>query len=97
VTPWPTTVTTSHRSGVADDWGHGDLTAATGAPGAAGDPSGYVFDAQGTQHVNYRSRDGHVHELWWGAQGGWAHGDLTSQHVIYRGSDGSPTLPPISR
>jgi hypothetical protein len=28
-------------------------TAATGAPGALSDLAGYVFDAQGTQHVVY--------------------------------------------
>jgi hypothetical protein len=58
-------------------WHTDDLTAATGAPpgggacrnyGApcAGLP-GYVFQAQGTQHVIYVSYlDGHIHELWWG-------------------------------
>jgi hypothetical protein len=33
---------------------------------AAGDPVGYMFDAQGTQHVDCRGLDGHIHELWWG-------------------------------
>jgi len=47
-------------------WHDGDLTSVTGAPGAAGDPSGYVFDAQGTQHVVYRAGNGHIHEMWWG-------------------------------
>jgi hypothetical protein len=47
-------------------WHRNDLSAATGAPGAAGDPAGYMFDAQGTQHVVYRSGDGHIQELWWG-------------------------------
>ncbi|MUL63878.1 hypothetical protein BOO86_05325 [Mycobacterium sp. CBMA 234] len=51
-----------------------DLTAATGAPpvGSGGASSGagltgYVFAAQGTQHVFYvSSLDNHIHELWWG-------------------------------
>ena len=29
-------------------------------------PAGYMFDAQGTQHVVYRGTDNHIHELWWG-------------------------------
>jgi hypothetical protein len=61
-------------------WHHNDLTSRTGAPDApifSGDPFGYVFAAQGTQHVIYRSGDGHIHELWWGADG-WHHNDLTS-------------------
>jgi catechol 2,3-dioxygenase-like lactoylglutathione lyase family enzyme len=44
-------------------WGHFDLTAMTGAPAAAGDPAGYVFDAENRQHVVYRGADGHVLEL----------------------------------
>ena len=51
--------------GAAGGWHVADLTAATGATAAAGDPAGYMFDAQGTQHVNYRGTDGHVYELWW--------------------------------
>jgi hypothetical protein len=47
-------------------WHYTDATADAGAPGAAGDPSGYMFDAQGTQHVVYRGGDGHIHELYWG-------------------------------
>jgi Fungal fucose-specific lectin/Astacin (Peptidase family M12A) len=60
-------------------WSHADLSAQTAAPAAAGDPAGYVFGAQATQHVVYTGTDGHVHELWWYAGGGWAHGDLSAQ------------------
>jgi phospholipase C len=49
----------------------------TGAPNATGDPAGYMFDAQGTQHVVYRATDGHIHEMWWNAAEGWHDGDLT--------------------
>jgi len=59
-------------------WHHNDLTnAAGGAPAAAGDPAGYMFDAQGTQHVVYRGTDNHIHELWWNSAG-WHHNDLTN-------------------
>jgi hypothetical protein len=59
-----------------DQWHHNDLTAATGAPLASGEPSGYAFENQNTQHVLYLGTDSHVHELWW--QNGWHHNDLTA-------------------
>ena len=68
----PTTVTKAVRG-----WHRADLTAATGAPAAAAGPSGYMFSAQGTQHVDYRGSDNHIHELWWD-NNGWHHGDLTA-------------------
>jgi hypothetical protein len=65
----------------ANGWHHNDLTAEAGAPAArsnpAGDPAGYVFNAQGTQHVVYSGADNDVHELWWDANG-WHHNDLTA-------------------
>jgi hypothetical protein len=60
-------------------WHTNDLTAATGtpAPGATGALAGYMFEAQGTQHVIYVSEvDNHVHELWWDSNG-WHANDLT--------------------
>jgi hypothetical protein len=59
-------------------WHHNDLTNAAGAPVAADSsfPTGYVFAAQGTQHVNYWGPDDHIHELWWDGNG-WHHNDLT--------------------
>jgi hypothetical protein len=58
-------------------WHHSDLTAVTNAPLSSANPTGYVFDAQGTQHVNYVGRDSHVYELWWDAAG-WHYNDLTA-------------------
>lgn len=62
---------------VGNLWHHNDLTNATGAPSVddMAVPVGYVFDSQGTQHVNYRGPDDHIHELWW--DGSWHHNDLT--------------------
>ena len=37
----------------------------SGAPNADGDPVGYSFERQGTQHVLYRAQDGGLRELWW--------------------------------
>ena len=54
-----------------------DLTAVTGATAPAGDPSGYAFEWESTQHVVYRGVDGHVHELWWRPGPGNHDGDLT--------------------
>ncbi|MEI9952294.1 MAG: hypothetical protein WDO74_25720 [Pseudomonadota bacterium] len=71
---------TSASSGgdAASGWHLEDLTAATGAPLSSSDPTAYVFSAQSTQHVIFRSADGHIHELWWDAGAGWHHGDLSA-------------------
>ena len=60
-------------------WQTGDITAATGAPPAAnGALAGYVFEAQGTQHVIYSSApDNRLRELWWNING-WHTADLTA-------------------
>lgn len=54
-------------------WSVNDLTAATNAPPAAGDPNGYAFTANGVSgmHVVYRGADNDIHELYWqnGADG----------------------------
>jgi hypothetical protein len=68
----PTTVTKSIVG-----WHTNDLTAATGATLAAGVPAAYMFNAQGTQHVDYRGSDNHIHELWWDGNG-WHTNDLTN-------------------
>jgi hypothetical protein len=59
-------------------WHQVDLTATTGAPAAAGDPAGYTYSVDGTQHVVYRGVDGHIHELWYSPSSGWHHADLTA-------------------
>src|SRR5262249_10659747 len=58
-------------------WRHSDLTIAGQAPLSASEPTNYIFDDQGTQHINYLGTDGHVHELWWDYENGWQHNDLT--------------------
>ena len=50
------------------DWNVNDLTAATNAPAAAGDPNGYMFTADNGvsgMHVVYPSPDGQIDELYW--------------------------------
>jgi hypothetical protein len=49
---------------IENTWNRADLTAATGAADAAGDPAGYTWNIDSTQHVVYRGTDGHIHELW---------------------------------
>ena len=56
-------------------WNHNDLSAAAGAPIAVGDPAGYTWDVDRTQHVVYRGNDSHIHELWFNGQ--WNHNDLS--------------------
>ncbi len=56
-------------------WHHNNLTWAASAPGAVGDPAGYTWDVDNTQHVVYRGWDSHIHELWF--NGAWHHNDLT--------------------
>ena len=58
-------------------WHLNDLTLATGTPEGGWRPSGYVFEAQSTQHVTYVGTDLHIHELWWDSYG-WHHNDLTN-------------------
>jgi hypothetical protein len=84
-------------------WNLNDLTTTTGSPDAAAQPTGYVFDAFGTQHVTYCGSDGRIHELLWDPTG-WHHHDLTpslqgvntaigyvflcTEHVIYFAGSG---------
>ena len=55
-----------------------DLTAATGAPAAVGNPSAYYVGAENTKHVIYRSSDGRLHEIWWYPGQAPGYGDLTA-------------------
>ncbi|MFC0430528.1 hypothetical protein [Kutzneria buriramensis] len=57
-------------------WARSDLTAVAGAPLAAGDPAGYTWDVDSTEHNVYRGYDLHIHELWF--NGAWHHNDLTN-------------------
>ncbi len=59
-------------------WHHHDLTTDIGAPlSIVLPPCAYVFDSQGTQHVDYIGSDGCVNELWWDHDG-WHHNNLTN-------------------
>ena len=57
----------------------GKPTQLAGAPLASGNPAGYVFDAQNTEHVVYLGTDGHIHELWRISGGAWNHNDLIAR------------------
>ncbi|WP_460358242.1 PLL family lectin [Mycobacterium sp. ZZG] len=55
-----------------------DLTAMTATPGPiAGTVAGYMFDAQGTQHVVFVGVDAKIHEMW-NDSTGWRATDLTT-------------------
>ncbi len=70
-----------HELWWSDDanWNYADLSGQTGAPPAAGDPAGYAWEGDQTQHVMYRGVDGHIHELWWSDDADWNHADLSGQ------------------
>jgi hypothetical protein len=62
----------------AAGWHSKNLTreAAAPVPSPLASPCAYVCDFDGTQHVVYVGEHGHIHELWWDADG-WHHNDLT--------------------
>ncbi len=47
------------------EWKYGGaLSAMTGAPAAAGDPSAFAWEGDKTQHIVYRGQDNQIHEIW---------------------------------
>ena len=52
------------KGGETPHWGY-LTTPGNSAPLAASDPASHVFDAEGTQHVFYRSTGNQIIELWW--------------------------------
>jgi len=92
-----------HELSVTNNWSHFDITTATNAPAAAGEPMGYV--GGGVPRVVYRGVDGHIHELY--VTDTWTHFDISQTtgaptaagdpmgyvgggvpRVVYRGVDG---------
>jgi hypothetical protein len=65
--------------GAENKWTHNDVSKAAGnTPKAAGDPAGFTFEANRTQHVVFETSDGGIYELFNvpdGANRGW-HGNL---------------------
>ncbi len=60
-------------------WADNDLTAfARGTPAAAGSQLDGYWGSDNSQHVNFVTRDGHVHELYIHPGAGWADNDLTA-------------------
>src|SRR6266581_2613540 len=60
-----------------------------GVPDAAGNLFGYVFNAQGTQHVFYRSGNNRLNELYWDNQG-WHWVDLS---YVAKGAPSGKSIP----
>jgi len=67
-----------------NQWITFDLTSATGAPSAAGDPTGYEH---GTARVVSRDLNGHILELSVDPTSGWIAVDLTALSGAPRGGD----------
>jgi catechol 2,3-dioxygenase-like lactoylglutathione lyase family enzyme len=59
-------------------WHLRNLTGEAKAPKAAGNPDGYYFADNKTEHVVYRGEDGHIHELYLPNEGKWMTNDLTA-------------------
>jgi hypothetical protein len=57
----------------------GALTQSTGAMLAQGDPAGYAWEGDDTQHIVYRGTDNQIHELWQRRGKKWEHGGALSQ------------------
>jgi len=62
------------------NWHYRDLTAKTNAPLFVSSPSGYAWEKDGTQHVIYVDKDGHIQELWTqlNTANPWQRNDLTA-------------------
>ncbi len=79
---------------VTHNWAYGGaLSQNCGAPQAAGDPMGYAWEKDGTQHIIYRSADGQIQELWCkkgitGAQ--WSYGGALSHTAGGPAAAGDP-------
>jgi len=53
------------KGGFNPEWKYGGaLSALAGGPLAEGDPFGFAWEHDSTQHVVYRGVDNNVHELW---------------------------------
>ena len=50
-------------------WEYSNLSERTGAPRAVGNPFGYAWERDETQHIIYRGTDDKIHELWY--RDGW--------------------------
>jgi hypothetical protein len=73
-------------------WNLNDLASSADAPAAAGNPTGFVVPARGTQHVFYRGTDNRVYELRWD-RSGWRRVDLvTSLKAPLAAGDPAPLL-----
>ena len=65
-----------------------DMTSGTpGAPPAANDPAAYASSFCGTQHLVYRSADGHVHVITWTRRGAPNWIDLTREAIAPLAAD----------
>src|SRR5207244_948020 len=50
-----------------------------GVPIALGNPAGYTWNVDQSQHVVFRGTDNHIYELWMTLSGRWAWNDLTAK------------------
>jgi hypothetical protein len=60
---------------VGQDWHYNNIGEVTGAAPAAGDPFGYAWEKDKTQHVIYRGTENLIHEIW-GRKGKWGYNPI---------------------
>jgi hypothetical protein len=64
------------------DWKYGGaLSFTAGGPPAGGDPFGYSWEGDNTQHIIYRGLDNQIHELWQRHGDKWKYGNAISAVV----------------
>jgi len=82
------------KGGRNPKWTYGGaLSTIAGAPPAAGDPHGFSWEGDGTQHVVYKGADNEIHELWFKAGGNnpkWQYGGAISQKAGAPAAAGDP-------
>jgi hypothetical protein len=70
--------------------GTDNLSDGAGAPNAAGTPVGYYVPALDTNHLIYRSGDGHLHELYWMGEDAVSYGGNLTAGVSAPKAAGDP-------
>ena len=74
-------------------WKHNPISQKAGGPAATGQPGGFAWEADHTQHVVYRGSDNQIHELWFkkgGMNPEWKYGGALSALAGAPLADGDP-------
>src|SRR5438105_10309534 len=79
--------------GFMASWKHNPISQKAGGPNAVGQPGGFAWEGDHTQHVVYRGQDNQIHEVWF-KKGGfnpeWKYGGALSALAGGPLADGDP-------